>query len=266
MLSPARCLAAILMTSTMPALPVASPPSYDAYAGLLARYVTTAGVQYDAWRQIPADVTILVAVVAGLEEVDTSTLTRLDRLALYINLYNAKVLELVVLGNPARSIRNLSRWFNPYDIFMRKELHLDGERLSLMALESRLREESQDPRVHFAVNCASRSCPPIATEPYRGASLDAQLDRSTRAFLASDGAIIVTGRRTRVGRHGVRISVSKIFSWYAKDFATVGGSLAFVLAYAPPDVAARIRDAGQAARLVHQDYDWSLNAAPGAAR
>ena len=88
----------------MPALPVAGEPSHNVYGALLARHVTAGGVQYEAWRQTPADVTDLAAAVARMEEVDTSSLSLPGRFALYINLYNAKVLELVVLENPPRSV------------------------------------------------------------------------------------------------------------------------------------------------------------------
>jgi hypothetical protein len=133
-------------------------------------------------------------------------------------------------------------------------LTFDGKVLSLNDLEKRLRDEFKDPRIHFAVNCASKSCPPIRPEPYDAASLDAQLDDATRSYLASKGAlqVITEGGKTR-------LVAPKIFDWYADDFKAGGGVLAFIAKYGPPDAAAAI--AAGKVKLEFAEYDWSLNIA-----
>ncbi len=136
---------------------------------------------------------------------------------------------------------------------------LDGARR--VTLENRLRKESGDPRIHFAANCASRSCPPIARESYRGETLDQQLDRATRAFLASPGNVSVKEGSTWLGRPVLEVSVSRIFKWYARDFEPRGGVVEFLLQYSPPAISEAIRDAGERAKLRYQKYDWSLNSA-----
>ncbi|HKQ61066.1 MAG TPA: DUF547 domain-containing protein [Candidatus Polarisedimenticolaceae bacterium] len=222
----------------------AAPPTgaLDDYAALLSRYVTPQGVRYVAWRETPADVAALRAVVARLEAVDPAALEPPDRFATYINLYNAKVLQLVLEGVPRRSIRELDGQAG--DVFSRPELNSGGHRLSLNALETRLREESRDPRVHFALNCAARSCPALAAEPYHGARLEAQLDAATGAFLRAPGAVVA---------RGTSAEVSKIFDWYGRDFAAAGGVLAFLRRHGA---------AAGAVELRFQPYDWSLNQVP----
>ena len=238
----------------------ASPAAADlvaataSYGRLLAQYVTPRGVKYEAWRTSGSDLKAISEVVMLYRSTDPKPLSPDERKALYINLYNAKVLETVLLGNPNGSIKELSRGLNPSEVFSRAGLNFDQKMISLNDLEKRLREEFKDPRVHFAVNCASKSCPPIRPEPYDAATLDAQLEESTRKYLASPGAVEV---RTDGGK--TRIVAVKIFDWYADDFKASGGALAFIQKYGPPSAADAI--AGGKAKLDFGEYDWSLNAA-----
>lgn len=229
---------------------------------LLSGYVTPAGVRYQAWRANAADVKALSEVVTKLSSLDPKTLAPSDRFALYINLYNAKVLEIVLKENPKSTIKEVTPGITGFGVFLKPIVDLDGEKISLRQLEDRLRQESKDPRIHFAINCASRSCPPIAAEPYRGDRLNEQLDRSTRSFLASPGAIVVTPGKSLLGRNTLTVQVSKIFDWYEKDFRATGGPLAFIERYGPPDVVESLKKAGGSARIGYQEYNWSLNTAP----
>ena len=226
----------------------------NAYGKLLSRYVTPRGVTYDSWRASGSDIKTLSEVVMMYRSTDPKPLEPNDRKALYINLYNAKILEAVLLGNPKGSIKELSKGLNPLEIFNRAGLNFDGKAISLNDLEKKLRDEFKDPRVHFAVNCASKSCPPIRPEPYAAATLDAQLDDSARKYLASPGAVEA---RTDGGKTKV-VSV-KIFDWYADDFKASGGPLAFIQKFGPPSVTEAM--AGGKVKLEFADYDWSLNSA-----
>jgi hypothetical protein len=245
-----------------PAAGLAAEPDYAAYGDLLARYVMAEGVRYEAWRGNAADVGALRTEVGRFSGIEPQDLQPAERYALYINLYNAKVLEIVLDGNPEGSIKKLSKGINPYEIFKRKMLDFDGENISLTTLETRLRQESNDPRIHFAVNCASRSCPPIATEPFRGATLDAQLDQVTRTFLASPGAVETKATSSWFGGSTLEVTISKIFDWYSGDFDLAGGVPAFLAAHSPSEVAGAVRDAGKKIKLRYRAYDWSLNDAP----
>jgi hypothetical protein len=249
------CLALALSWATPPAL---ASGTLDAYDALLARYVTPEGVRYDAWRSAPGDLERLAQVVADLEATDPDALDPDARAAFYVNLYNASTVHLILTAEePPESIRDLSGALFGWGIFFKKLVSLDGERISLNALEKRLLRVSGDPRVHFAVNCASRSCPPLAAEAYRGSRLDEQLDRQTRAFLSSGHGLVV-GDRRRDGRLTVR--VSKLFDWYSGDFKPAGGTLAFLVDHAPPATSSLLDGGG--VKLTYLDYDWSLNAAP----
>lgn len=253
--SPFR-VAATLAALALAYLPAAADmkAAHAAYGKLLARYVTARGVKYAAWRASGDDLKTVSEVVMQFRSAETKDLQPDERKALYINLYNGTVLELVLFQNPIESIRSLSKKLSPGEIFSRKVMAFDGKGTSLNDLEKRLRTEFDDPRIHFALNCASRSCPPLRSEAYVPARLDAQLDDATRAFLASPGAVVV---KTAGGK--TTISVSKLFDWYADDFKASGGVLAFVAKYGPPE-AAEAAASGKA-RLEFQEYDWGLSAA-----
>ena len=225
-----------------------------AYGHLLGKYVNARGVRYDAWRADGADLKTISEVVTQYRSVDAKSLEPAEREALLINLYNAKVLEIVLLSNPRSSIRDLSHGMGGGEIFSRPVFNLGGKGLSLNDLEKRLRDEAKDPRIHFALNCAARSCPSIRAEPYVGSKLDAQLDDAARVFLGTPGVVdaVTHGGRTTV-------TTSRLFDWYAADFEAGGGALAFIRKHAPPEIADAI--GGDRARLEFQEYDWSLNEA-----
>jgi len=164
---------------------------------------------------------------------------------LCINLYNVGMLSAVLDHYPIDSVKAIGS--EPFSIFKKPYIRVGGEILSLDTIEkSLLLEKYGDERVHFAVNCASASCPPLRAEPYRGARLDAQLDEQTRLFAESTRAVQVNAdQRT--------IAYSELFNWYASDFGV----------NSPSESLNRYRS--EALPVDHSEswisYDWSLNAA-----
>jgi hypothetical protein len=225
-----------------------------AYAELLQRYVTPRGIRYVAWRESGADLKSLSEVVMLYRTTDPKPLTPNEREALYINLYNAKILETVLFGNVKVSIKELSKTLRPMEVFDRAAMVFDGRAMSLNVLEKRLRDEFKDPRALFALNRGSKSSPQLRPEPYDGATLDAQLDEAARTFLASNDAIEVIREGGKV-----RIVATKTFEYFANDFKASGGPPAFIQKFGPKDAADAI--AGGKVRLEFANYDWDLNAA-----
>lgn len=244
-------IAALLLAALGPA----ASDTLDRYDDLLERYVVDGGVRYDAWRANTTDRDTLAEIVGALESTSPASVEPGHRFALYINLYNAKTVQIVLDGEPEKSIKELSRARFGYGIFYKKLIDFDGDTVSLNSLEKRLREESADPRVHFAVNCASLSCPALLDEAYRGDRLEEQLERQSRAFLERDDALRLEDR----GFGAPLVRLSKIFDWYAKDFGGAQGVRRFVREYAPSPVRARIEGGGF--RLAYMEYDWRLNRA-----
>lgn len=259
-----KALFPTLVSFSMAAPAVASmdlDAATDAYGSLLTSYVTPAGVRYAAWRANSADVAKLDEVVATLAATDPTPLAAGDRHALYINLYNAKVLSLVLAGNPPKSIKDLSKGINPYEIFRRDVLTFSaGAPTTLEGLEKRLRKEAADPRVHFAVNCASRSCLDRRRAlPWRHPRRPAH--RLDQRFSGQAGLARARRGQRSVQRQDVVDLVYQDLR-LGDDFAAGGGAAAFIARWAPTEIGERIKAAGEKVSLDYQDYDWNLNVAP----
>jgi hypothetical protein len=245
--------AAAVVLASLPAVADLAAAT-KAYGALLGRYVTSRGVRYEAWRASGSDLKTISEVVMLYRSTDPGPLEPNERKALYINLYNSRILETVLFGNPAQSIRDLSKGLRPGEVFDRLSINFDRRGLSLNALEKKLRDEFKDPRTHFALSCACKSSARLRPEPYVATELDDQLDDATRKFLSAPGSVEVVreGGKTRV-------VVSKIFDVFADDFKAAGGALAFVAKFGPRDAAEAI--ASGKVKLDFADYDWDLDAA-----
>jgi hypothetical protein len=161
-----------------------------------------------------------------------------DRLAFWINAYNAATLDQVLRRWPIRSVHD-----HKLSFFVVTRYRVDGRPLSLYAIENDIvRRQFADPRVHFALNCASIGCPRLPAEPFDGATLQAQLERETTRFLNEPRNVAVENGS---------LVLSEIFSWYADDF--------------PPDAVAWVRarrpdlDPPEGAKATYRPYDWALN-------
>jgi hypothetical protein len=213
------------------------------YDALLKKYVSDGGVRYAAWKSDSADLAALNRVVAAIGTDNPGGLGRDDRLAFYLNAYNAWVLHLVLAKYPIRSVKDYAPF---YGIFTGKNIKLGGESVSLDYLEKGLVAKGfQEPRVHFALNCASRSCPVLIPSAYAGATLDATLNERAKAY-------IVNPRGVQLSSDGKTARLSSIFKWYADAFKPAGGIVAFINRYRPQPLPADVK-------VEFQDFDWSLN-------
>lgn len=222
-----------------------APPVSEAVSGLsgsrnvLAPCIGDDGVDYTALGE-RVDVAALTGEIAGA---DLSRSGRDERLAFYLNAYNLLVLNCVL-----ERLQREPRWPGNVSLsarlrFFLLERHVvAGKSMSLYGLENRvIRASFAEPRVHFALNCASRSCPPLPTRLLVAGELEADLERLTHAFVNTSEVRYDAARNT--------LRVSRIFRWYRQDFAP--GVVSFIQRYrddVPPD-----------ATVLHSDYDWSLN-------
>ena len=214
------------------------------YAELLGRYVNEGQVDYKGLKTEEAK---LDTYLAGLAEVDPATLARDARFAFYINAYNAWTLKLILTGYPGLdSIKDLGTLFS--SPWKQKIAMIDGTPLTLDQIEHEiLRPEFQDARVHFAINCAALSCPPLRPEPYEPDRLNAQLDAATTAFI---------NRQDRTYLTGDTLHVSRIFKWFNEDFTPDVAT--FVRQYARGELKRKL-DGIESIEVNYLDYDWSLN-------
>ncbi|WP_027362544.1 DUF547 domain-containing protein [Desulfospira joergensenii] len=214
------------------------------YAGLLKKHVFRGRVDYDGFKQ---DEKRLDEYLELLSRTDLESLSRSGRFAFYINLYNAATIQLVLTEYPGiNSIKEIGSFFSgPWS---RKFISLNGRKLSLDQVEHDiLRPFFKDPRVHFAVNCASKSCPALLNVPYEGKTLETQLDDQATAFINDP-------RRNTL--RGTTLFASRIFDWFREDFND--NPLGFIRQYARGELKENL-DGGKEIKLDFLPYDWSLN-------
>ena len=238
---------AALILFTAPPAGAGGAVDPDLFAELLARHVAKGGVNYAGFK---ADEARLDQYLKALEQVEPQRLDRDEQFAFYINAYNAWTIKLILTGYPGvTSIKDLGSLFQ--SPWKKAIVRIDGRLLTLDHIEHDiLRPRFKDPRVHFAVNCASKSCPPLLNEPYRGNALDAQLTRVTADFLNQPA-------HSRL--EGDRLWVSAIFKWFAEDFDK--DVVGFYLKFVRGDLKQKLEAARGRIEVKYMDYDWSLNGA-----
>lgn len=209
-------------------------------------------VNYQAIKKAPEKLKSYTAELGKVSKAEFEAYSREARLAFLINAYNAFTIEFIVDNYPVKSIKDLGSLFS--SPWKKKKFSLFGRNVSLDEIEHEMvRPVFREPRIHFAMVCASKGCPGLRNEPYTAEKLEAQLEDSTRKFLTDT-------TRNRFDREKKRLELSSIFKWYKDDFVTSKGSVAtFVAPYM-----ATTREDQQAIldknlRISHLDYDWTLN-------
>ena len=228
---------------------------HSAWTALLKTHVRTDGngVNLVNYSGLAADRSKLQAYLTTLGATPISRFNRNEQMAYWINLYNALTVQVILDHMPVGSIRdiNISPGLLSVGPWDKKLFQIEGEDLSLNDIEHRiLRPVWQDPRIHYAVNCASIGCPNLKKTAYTGKALEADLDQAARAYVNNARGVTV--------RNGL-VTVSRIYDWFIEDF---GGSeksvLGHIRQYADPDLAAQLDQIGD---LNDTQYDWSLNSA-----
>jgi hypothetical protein len=228
--------------------------AHTAWTHLLQRFVRDGLVDYRGMKaEAAGELDAYLRQLASVTASQYATWTREERLAFWINAYNAYTVRLVLDHFPLRSIRSIG--ILPGAAFRDDFIPMDtlrGRKLSLDDIEHQiLRRELDEPRIHFAIVCASRSCPVLRDEAYRAQYLDAQLEDAARRFVRDPS-------RNRFDAATRTFHASSIFKWFRGDFERRAGSLASFLArYADDAAAAALRTGG--VRIEFLDYDWSLN-------
>ncbi|MBI3884536.1 MAG: DUF547 domain-containing protein [Opitutae bacterium] len=232
-------------------------PDHALFTQVLTAYVKDGRVDYAALKNDAR----LPRYLAQLAATDPATLANDDaRLAFWLNAYNAYTLQLIVEKQPAKSITEIgtgglvlgsllktTAWDIPFAT-------VGGKKYTLNQIEHEvIRGQFKDARSHFALNCASGSCPILPAAAYEAGKLDEQLDEQGRLFLRDSA-------RNRFDLAKKTAHLSSIFKWYQKDFGS--GDHAALLAaakYAAPEVRAAIEREPAAWRVEYLAYDWSLN-------
>jgi len=241
------CGLAALLILRAPAL--ADPPfDHGAWTQLLERYVDDDGrVAYGALAA--NDRAALNGYLAALAAARPNDWPRAERIAFWLNAYNAAIVNAVLDGRSAETL------WSRYGMFYQYQVAIAGEERTPDAIENRILRPSGEPRIHFALVCASTSCPKLRRRAWTGEGLEADLDEAARRFLRDP-----TRNHIRVGASDIRLSM--IFKWFRDDF---GGSDDAVRAFVSRYVEAPERPwlTEQRPEIEYLDYDWSLNAQAG---
>jgi hypothetical protein len=214
---------------------------WSAWDAILAAHVDGGVVDYDGVATEPGfRATVESIATARLDDHDLD-----ERLAFLINAYNVLAVKGILDGSSPRTA------FGKLRFFYRDKHVVAGDRLSLNALEHERIRTLGEPRIHFAIVCASASCPPLRGEAYLPDRLDEQLDDNARRFLNDP-------TKNRFDLDSEVAELSKIFKWFEEDFEAAGGLQAFIARFVADD---DVAEALGAARLDvrYLDYDWSLN-------
>lgn len=222
-----------------------STPDHRIFARLLSSYNQNGVVDYAGFKKDEARLDEYLEMLAGVQP---DSLSRDDRFAYYANAYNAWTIKLILTGYPGlASIKDLGSFFK--SPWKKKFVRLDGKVVTLDTIEHDiLRPQFKDPRVHMAVNCASKGCPPLWGEPFTGSRLDDQLNAAARNFVNNP-------RFNRL--EGDTLYVSRIFKWFSEDFDD--DVISFFEEYAEGQLKRTIQANRSALNVEFLDYDWSLN-------
>jgi len=213
-------------------------------------YMSPDGINRISYGEVAArDRRSLTGYISGLAALRISDYSRREQFAYWINLYNAVTVAVVLDHYPVATIREIDVSPGGFSNgpWRRKLLRVEGEALSLDDIEHRiLRPIWQDPRIHFAVNCASLGCPNLVGA-FTGENMDDMLDQAARGYVNHPRGAQVAGGK---------LYLSTLFKWYGADFGNEAAIVGFVRRYAGPALAASL---GDITGFSDGGYDWALN-------
>jgi len=223
------------------------PPSHAIFNTLLKKHVSDQGkVNYKGFiadgEQLDAYLTLLSS-----NPPDRETWSDEEQLAYWINAYNAFTIKLIINHYPVKSIRDIGPTLSiplVNTVWHLEFFTIGGKKASLDEIEHKiLRKEFDEPRIHFAINCASISCPQLLNSAYIAENLEAQLEQAARSFI--NDVKLNTMQATGA-------ELSSIFSWFKSDFTRNGGLIDYINQYANVNL-------NKDAKISYKEYNWFLN-------
>jgi hypothetical protein len=206
------------------------------FNALLKKYVMEDGrVNYAGFKK---DKKILEAYLETIRTNNPKTTwSKNDRFAYYMNAYNAMTIDLIIKNHPIKSIKNIN---NPWE---QRYWKIGDTFVSLEEIEHDVLRKMKDPRIHFGINCASFSCPPLMNKAFTAATVDTQLEKLAVQFINDP-------KRNKITTD--RVEISKIFRWFYEDFTKNGDLIDFLNTYSKVKI-------DKNARVRYMDYNWELN-------
>ena len=210
--------------------------NHIAFNTLLKKHVSKNGnINYKGFKN---DRTLLSNYIKSLSEnMPDETWSKEDKLAYWINAYNAMTIDLILRHYPIKSIKDIKR---PWE---QRHWKLGNKWYNLNEIEHDILRKMNDPRIHFAIVCASVSCPKLQKEAFTASNLEDQLTNATKEFLSDSS-------KNNISTNNLKLS--KIFQWFAKDFKTNGSLIDFLNQYSDIKISAK-------AKKTFKSYNWNLN-------
>jgi hypothetical protein len=203
---------------------------------LLQKHVSEDGkVNYKAFKNNPIELHVYIDSLG--ENMPNEQWNNQDKLAYWINAYNAMTIDLIIKNYPVTSIQDIK------EPWKQRLWQLGSKWYNLNEIEHQILRKMNEPRIHFGIVCASYSCPKLQNEAFTALQLDAQLTKATREFLADPNRNSITSDN---------INISKIFKWFSKDFKQNGNIIDFINQYSDVQISSK-------AKTSFKDYNWNLN-------
>ena len=253
-------LLSVAASTAVPRAAPADPFDHSAFDALLRAHVVDGMVDYDAFRKAPS----FPAYLDALARADLTKLDVKEKLAFWINAYNAYTIQLINRHNERDSIRNINKsaFIKGHGPWREKLVKAAGQAYHLDNVEHDvIRKQFKEPRIHFALVCAAMGCPPLRSEAYTGAKLEAQLQDQSQKFLLRSPA------KNRVDPKAATVYGSAIYvKYYREDFGQTDAAIGKYLAGFYPEGPEKQLLLSGGFTLVETDYDWTLNSQEKAAQ
>jgi hypothetical protein len=220
--------------------PASNAPSHQRWNELLKTHVSEKGnVNYKAFIKDKDKFEQYLSLIKNSHP--NKQWSKDEQMAYWINAYNAFTVKLILDNWPVKNIKNIGGAKSPWDI---EFIKIKDKTYTLNAIEHEiLRKDFNDPRIHFAVNCASISCPKLLNEAYTAEKLDQQLTARAKDFI---------NRTSKNSIQQDKIIISKIFKWYKEDFTQNGTLIDYINQYSNIQI-------NKNAKIEYKEYNWSLN-------
>ncbi len=210
--------------------------NHSAWDALLKKYVSDNGtVNYKGFKENSKALNDYVNYLS--KQVPTEDWSVQEQLSYFINVYNANTVKLIIENYPTKSIKDIS---NPW---LKNRIKVGEEDFSLAGIENGVLRKMNEPRIHFAINCASFSCPKILNTAYTAENVEELLQRATKEFINN-------AEKNEISAN--KLQISEIFKWYEKDFTVNGTIIDYLNKYSKTKIQTNIT-------INYKDYDWSLN-------
>jgi hypothetical protein len=215
---------------------------------ILSKYTKIVGkqtlVNYQSLKRNMGELNLYLKELENLGQHEFDTFTKKEKLSFWINAYNAYTFQIILKNYPIKSIKEIKSGFFSSGPWGKEFIKLFGKKISLDFIEHKtIRKNFHEPRIHFAVNCASIGCPSLLTSAFTATKLEQQLQQAALNFVSN---------QTKNSLKGKTLYLSKIFKWYGDDFKQkYGGYQKFVIK--------TLRLPNKVYPVEFNEYNWSLN-------